>query len=97
MQGVTHLQFYYVTTDSKYVNNIFKEITVNVIVTTDLVNSNNLKVAITQLCNNVTGLQFHHVMQVFHRSRQAGNYAFLESWDQCLNDRLGSVVSSRHV
>ena len=28
------------------------------------------------------------VMQVFHWSRQAGNYTFLESWDQCLHGRL---------
>ena len=32
MQWATHLHFYYVITDTKYVNNIFKEITVNVIV-----------------------------------------------------------------
>ena len=35
-----------------------------------------------------------YVMQVFHWSRQAGNYAFLESRDQCLHGRLGSVASS---
>ena len=28
------------------------------------------------------------VMQVFYWSRQAGNYTFLESWDQCLYGRL---------
>ena len=33
------------------------------------------------------------LMQVFHWSRQACNYAFLESWDQCLHGRLGSVAS----
>ena len=27
-------------------------------------------------------------MQVFHWSRQAGNYAFLESRDQCLHGQL---------
>ena len=34
-------------------------------------------------------------IQVFHWSRLAGNYAFLESQDQCLHVRLGSVVVSR--
>ena len=33
-------------------------------------------------------------MQVFYWSRQAGNYAFLESRDQCLQGWLGSVTSS---
>ena len=33
-------------------------------------------------------------MQCFHWNRQAGNYAFLESRDQCLHGRLGSVSSS---
>ena len=37
------------------------------------------------------------VMQVFHWSRRAGNYAFLESRDQCLHGRLGSVASYRPV
>ena len=32
VQWATHLKFYYVITDWKYVNNIFKEITVNVLV-----------------------------------------------------------------
>ena len=36
-------------------------------------------------------------MQVFHWSRQAGNYAFLESRDQCLHGLLGSVVSFQPV
>ena len=34
-------------------------------------------------------------MQVFHWSQQAGNYAFLESRDQCLHGRLGSVANYR--
>ena len=33
-------------------------------------------------------------IQVFHWSQPAGNYAFLESRDQCLHGRLGSVVLS---
>ena len=41
-----------------------------------------------------TGLS---VIQVFHWSRPVGNYAFLESRDQCLHGRLGSVVVSRTV
>ena len=41
-------------------NNIFNAITVNI---TDIPNSDNLKVAITQLRKNVTGLQFHYVTE----------------------------------
>ena len=37
------------------------------------------------------------LMQVFHWSRQAGNYAFLESLDQCLHGRLGSVASYQPI
>ena len=37
------------------------------------------------------------LLQCFHWNRQAGNYAFLESRDQCLHGRLGSVASSRPV
>ena len=33
----------------------------------------------------------------FHWSRPVGNCAFLESQDQCLQDRLGSVVVSQPV
>ena len=37
------------------------------------------------------------VMQVFHWGQPVGNHAFLESRDQCLQGRLGSVVVSRPV
>ena len=37
------------------------------------------------------------LMQCFNWNRQAGNYAFLESRDQCLHGWLGSVSSSRPV
>ena len=36
-------------------------------------------------------------IEVFHWSRPAGNYAFLESRDQCLHGQLGSFVVSRPV
>ena len=36
-------------------------------------------------------------MQCFHWNGQAGNYAFLESRDQCLHGRLGSDASYRPV
>ena len=36
-------------------------------------------------------------MQVFHWGRPVGNYAFLESRDQCLQGRLGLVVVSPPV
>ena len=45
----------------------------------------------TAVCQKV------NLMQVFHWRRQAGNYAFLESRDQCLHGQLGSVTSSRLV
>ena len=38
-----------------------------------------------------------YLMQVFHWSRPAGNYAFLESQDQCLHGRLALVVFSQPV
>ena len=37
------------------------------------------------------------VMQVFHWSRQASNYAFLESRDQCLHGQLRLVASYQPV
>ena len=37
------------------------------------------------------------IIQVFHWAWPVGNYAFLESRDQCLHGRLGSVVVSRPV
>ena len=37
------------------------------------------------------------LMQVFHWIRQAGNYAFLESRDQCLHDRLQVTSLSGRV
>ena len=40
---------------------------------------------------------FSNLMQVFHWSRQAGNYAFLESWDQCLHGRLQVTSLSGRV
>ena len=49
---------------------------------------------------SVAGLMFDmcpFLMQVFHWSRQASNYAFLESRDQCLHGRLGLVASYRPV
>ena len=42
-------------------------------------------------------LQYFLFMQVFLWSQQAGNYAFLESRDQCLHVRLEAVASSRPV
>ena len=36
-------------------------------------------------------------MQFFHWNRQAGNYSFLESREQCLHGLLGSVASSGPV
>ena len=37
------------------------------------------------------------LMQVFHWGRPVGNYAYLESRDQCLQGQLGLVVVSWHV
>ena len=37
------------------------------------------------------------VVQVFHWGQPVGNYAFLESRDQCLQGRLGAIVVSRPV
>ena len=36
-------------------------------------------------------------MQCFHENQQAGNYAFLESRDQCSHGWLGSVASYQPV
>ena len=50
-----------------------------------------------QYCIGTVIMAVLGLMQVFLWSRQAGNYAFLESRDQCLHGRLGSVASSRPV
>ena len=46
----------------------------------------------SKLCNQKANSK-DYFMQMFHWNRQAGNYAFLESWDQCLHGQLGSVSS----
>ena len=66
MQWPTCLQFYYVITDPKVgeKHTLTKYSKCNSFhFTTDLLNSDNLKVAIAQLCNDVTGLQSHYVIE----------------------------------
>ena len=56
MAGHTGLLFHYAIADPKVVNHIFKQNTLNAIffqVTTDLLNSENLRIAITQLCHEL--------------------------------------------
>ena len=65
MLQATGLQLYYVIVDPKvdesYISRKFSKCNSFQIVT-DLLNSENLKVAIAQLCKDVTGLQFHYVI-----------------------------------
>ena len=60
MQGATGLELHYVIADPKYVNNIFKQNTLNAIdfKLYDLLYSDNLKVVITQLCHELQVCNF---------------------------------------